>query len=58
MKRLIELGGGLAATFAFGALFAFLIINVLLGCESWDQSYWTEYNSCLTPTMIWDSIVN
>ncbi len=58
MKRLIEIGGGLAATFAIGTLFAFLIINVLLGCESWDKSYWTEYNSCLTPTMIWDSIVN
>ena len=27
-------------------LLAFVIINLLLGCETWDESLWTEYNSC------------
>jgi hypothetical protein len=34
----------------------FVGINFLLGCESWDQSYWTEYNSCITPTQLVDSL--
>ena len=53
---MIELGGALAGTTALGVLIAFMIINLLLGCESWDQSYWTETNSCLTITMIWDEL--
>ena len=33
-----------------GLMFGFVGINFLLGCETWDQSYWTEYNSCIIPT--------
>ena len=41
-----------------GLLFGFVGINFLLGCETWDQSYWTEYNSCITPTQLVDSLFN
>jgi hypothetical protein len=39
-----------------GLVFGFVGINFLLGCETWDQSYWTEYNSCITPTQLVDSL--
>jgi hypothetical protein len=39
-----------------GLMFGFVGINFLLGCETWDQSYWTEYNSCITPTQLVDSL--
>jgi hypothetical protein len=41
-----------------GLMFGFVGINFLLGCETWDQSYWTEYNSCITPTQLVDSLFN
>ena len=49
----------LLATFGIiftGLMFGFIGINFLLGCETWDQSYWTEYNSCITPTQLVDSL--
>ena len=51
MKHLI-FGGFLS----FGAaLFTvFLLINVVLGCESWNKDLWTERNSCITPGMLLD----
>ena len=27
----------------------FVIINLLLGCETWDRELWTTFNSCITP---------
>tara|TARA_R100000329_G_scaffold148539_1_gene137486 strand:- start:544 stop:681 length:138 start_codon:yes stop_codon:yes gene_type:complete len=31
----------------------FTIINMILGCETWDKTYWTDTNSCLTlPQML------
>ena len=27
----------------------FVIINLFLGCETWDRELWTAYNSCITP---------
>ena len=39
-----------------GLMFGFVGINFLIGCETWDQSYWTEYNSCITPTQLVDSL--
>ena len=29
-------------------LVVFCVINLMLGCQTWDESLWTEYNSCLT----------
>lgn len=37
---------------AFSLLMVFIGLNVILGCESWDNSYWTDYNSCITPLQI------
>lgn len=39
-----------------GMVIALMTINVLLGCETWDETLWTPSNSCLTPTMIWENI--
>ena len=30
---------------------AFLMINMILGCETWQQEYWTVHNSCWYPLM-------
>ena len=32
----------------FLLMIEFTIINMILGCETWNQSYWTEMNSCIT----------
>ena len=29
--------------------FIFIILNLILGCETWDSSLWTEHNSCILP---------
>ena len=26
-----------------------IIMNLFLGCETWDRELWTAYNSCITP---------
>jgi len=33
----------------FVMLIDFIIINLLLGCNTWDKSLWDEYNSCFNP---------
>ena len=33
-------------------LFTFILINLILGCDTWDQELWTEYNSCILPSQI------
>lgn len=58
MARLIELIGGLLLSVAVGFLMAFVFLNFMLGCETWDESYWTETNSCITLTQIWEGITH
>ena len=48
--------GATALVVAFGFLMAFVLINFMLGCETWDESLWTEYNSCITLGHIIDGI--
>lgn len=44
--------GNLALAILMGTaillMFEFVLINFILGCETWDKDYWTEYNSCVT----------
>ena len=47
-RKVLEWILALVVTAGVGFLLAFVIINLLLGCETWDESLWTEYNSCLT----------
>ena len=30
-------------------LFIFIIINLMLGCNTWDRDLWTDANSCILP---------
>ena len=39
-----------------GFLIAFAMINLMLGCETWDERLWTEYNSCLSIVTIWKEL--
>ena len=48
---------GFSVLAAFGMLMAFIGVNALLGCETWDQSLWTASNSCVTPAMVVDGIL-
>jgi hypothetical protein len=52
LSRSVEIIGGLLLAVAVGFLIAFIAINLILGCETWDESLWTETNSCLTLTQI------
>lgn len=33
----------------FALFFNLIILNLILGCETWDQSLWTDNNSCILP---------
>jgi len=58
MGKLAEIIGGFAIALVVGFLIAFVIINFMLGCETWDESLWTETNSCLTLTHIMEGITH
>jgi len=57
-RKVFEWILALVVTAGVGVFLAFLIINLLLGCETWDESLWTEYNSCLTPQQIIEGVTN
>jgi hypothetical protein len=38
-------------------LFTFMIINLILGCETWNQELWTETNSCMSFEFMFNSII-
>jgi hypothetical protein len=52
MKRAVEIIAATIGMTLFGFLMAFVLINFMLGCETWDETYWTEYNSCITPSQL------
>jgi len=56
MNRLVEVVGGLMMSIIVGFLLAFVLVNLFLGCETWDESQWTVTNSCLTPSAIWEGV--
>lgn len=41
---------GATVMIAFALMMVFVLINFMLGCESWDASYWTATNSCIYPS--------
>ena len=55
-RKVLSTLGATALVVAFGFLMAFVLINFMLGCETWDESLWTEYNSCITLGHIIDGI--
>ena len=57
MGKLTEVIGGFAIALVVGFLIAFVAVNFVLGCETWDESLWTETNSCLTLTQIMEGII-
>ena len=52
MKKLIENVVGFVMTVVMAFLIAFVLINFMLNCQSWDESYWTETSSCVTVSQI------
>lgn len=46
-----------AAIVGFALALDFVALNWVTGCETWDREQWTEQNSCVAPSDIWDSIV-
>ena len=57
-RKVLEWILALVVTAGVGVLLAFVFINLLLGCETWDESLWTEYNSCLTLQHIIEGVTN
>jgi hypothetical protein len=50
MYRSLQYIGATILVVVFCLLIVFTLLNFMLGCESWDEQYWTAYNSCITPT--------
>ena len=49
-NKIVKFIVGGTILFGFTLMMLFTLLNFMLGCESWDQSYWTEYNSCIYPS--------
>ena len=52
MKKLIEFSVGLVMTLFMAFLIVFVVINLTLNCQTWDDSYWTESSSCVTVSQL------
>ena len=48
-NKIVKFIVGGTITLGFVLIMLFTILNFLLGCESWDQTYWTDYNQCIYP---------
>jgi p-aminobenzoyl-glutamate transporter AbgT len=41
---------GITSALLFISLFLmFVMLNLILGCVTWDSSLWTDQSSCITP---------
>lgn len=58
MKKFLNTLGITSLTIIAGLFLAFLLINLFLGCESWDKELWNDEHSCLTPSQIYEAIIN
>jgi len=56
MSKLTETLLGVLISGVMGILLAFVGVNFILGCETWDESLWTYEHSCLTPSAIWEGV--
>ena len=56
MNKVLEILAGTVIAFVSAFGIALIIFNLVLGCETWDESKWTKYNSCITPMHIWEEI--
>ena len=54
--KVLEIIAGTTIGFLSAFGMALIIFNLILGCETWDESRWTETNSCITPMHIWEGI--
>jgi len=48
--KILKFTGAFLFMVVFSLLLLFVFFNFMLGCETWDEQYWTAYNSCITPT--------
>ena len=48
--KILKFTGTFLFMVVFSLLLLFVFFNFMLGCETWDEQYWTAYNSCITPT--------
>ena len=48
MKKFIEVTAAGLVSLVIAWFIVFIGINMILGCETWDQELWTETKSCLT----------
>jgi uncharacterized membrane protein (DUF2068 family) len=52
LKKFSYLAFNAVLFIAFILLIEFALINFMLGCNTWDETLWTEYNSCVTPAQL------
>ena len=58
MSRVINFILAVLLSVGIGLLVGFILINWILGCETWDQELWTETNSCVTIQQLWEGGTN
>ena len=58
MSKVINFILAVLLSVGIGLLVGFILINWILGCETWDQELWTETNSCVTIQQLWEGGTN
>ena len=48
-RKLFEFTIGGFAILTVSMVISFTVINLFLGCETWEKELWTQYNSCIMP---------
>jgi hypothetical protein len=56
MRKFLSGVAATAIVVATGGLMAFVGVNWVTGCESWDREQWTQEHSCVTPSDVIDGI--
>jgi hypothetical protein len=50
VKQVLKAVGAGILLVTFSLMMLFTLINFMLNCQSWDEQYWTETSSCMTPS--------
>jgi len=58
VKRVLKAVGVTIMVALFSLMMLFTLVNFMLNCQSWDEQYWTETSSCMTPSQFIGGFIN
>jgi len=58
VKQVLKAVGAGILLVTFSLMMLFTLINFMLNCQSWDEQYWTETSSCITPSQFIGGLIS